>query len=589
LQFIASKVATRGPTNAIPLLVFNPGPGPRTDVVEVEALAPFHRLRVTDEAGAAIPFEARLAEAEEIFRADLDREAMRDMMAQAGDGHIAGYTISELVVAYEEGGALASVQVTLLESGEPDMEKMAADSARLTDLTQRDDITTYRVVAHMAPLAAIRLLAREIPAYGWRVFHVGPADGEPSSEPFSGAVVATNDALENDLLRVAVDHEDGSLRVHDKRTGQTYSSLNGIEDGGDIGDLYTYCPPATDTLISRPATPPIVELVDSSLLRATLRITRRYDLPLSADITRAKRAAVTVACEIVSDVTLAAFSPRVDIQTTIHNAAKDHRLRALFPTPFPITSASAENTYTVIQRPARFEAASTKGWVEQPVNAHPQERFVDVDDGAQGLAVLNHGLAEYEIVSREGGDAVAVTLLRSVGWLSRGDLTTRDGHAGPMLATPGGQGLGEHTVRYTLLPHAGDWQTEGVVLREAQAFEAPLCALPTEQHDGELPASWSFVHVAPDAVAISAIKRAESGEGLIVRLYNPGDQAQDTMLACGAPLMSVSEVRLDEEPLGDDALDDALDDGHGEVTLSGNEARLTVEGGQIRTLRCSFR
>jgi alpha-mannosidase len=271
----------------------------------------------------------------------------------------------------------------------------------------------------------------------------------------------------------------------------------------------------------------------------------------------------------------------VDIQTTISNAAKDHRLRAFFPAPFPITSASAEDTYTVIQRPARFESVSTKNWVEQPVNAHPQKRFVDVSDGAHGLAVFNHGLAEYEIVSREGSDAVAVTLLRSVGWLSRGDLTTRDGHAGPMLATPGGQGLGEQTARYAILPHAGDWQAEGAVLREAQAFEAPLRALPAEQHDGELPPSWSFVHVAPDAVVISAIKRAESGEGLIVRLYNPGDQPQETALTLGAPLVGVSEVRLDEEPLDDEA--------HGEVTVSENVARLTVKGGQVRTLRCTFR
>ncbi|HEY7022134.1 MAG TPA: glycoside hydrolase family 38 C-terminal domain-containing protein, partial [Ktedonobacterales bacterium] len=456
LQFIAGKIKTRGPANAIPVMVFNPGPGPRTEVVEVETLAPFQRLRVTDDAGAAVPSEARLAEAEEIYRADLDRQGMREMMAQAGDGHIAGYTISELAVAHDEGSAMVTVLTTLLETGEPDMEKLSADSARLTELTQRDDITTYRVVARMAPLAVIRLLARDVPAYGWRVFHIGPPDMGLSSKVFAGAVVASDGTLENDLVRISVDRADGSLTLHDKRTGQTYSGLNGIEDGGDIGDLYTYCPPATDTLISRPATPPVVELVDSSPLRATLRVTRRYDLPVSADVTRAKRTDETATCEIVSDVTLAALSPRVDIQTTTHNVAEDHRLRALFPAPFPITSASAEDTYTVVKRPPRFESVSTKGWVEQPVNAHPQKRFVDVSDGAHGLAILNHGLAEYEIVSREGSDMVAVTLLRSVGWLSRGDLTTRNGHAGPMLATPGGQGLGVQTSRFAILPHAGD-------------------------------------------------------------------------------------------------------------------------------------
>jgi mannosylglycerate hydrolase len=204
-----------------------------------------------------------------------------------------------------------------------------------------------------------------------------------------------------------------------------------------------------------------------------------------------------------------------------------------------------------------------------------------VSDGAQGLAILNRGLAEYEIVSREEGDAVAVTLLRAVGWLSRGDLTTRNGHAGPMLATPGGQGLGEQTARYALLPHAGDWQTDAIVLREAQAVEAPLRALATEQRAGAHPASWSFVRVTPDAVAISALKRAESGEGLIVRLYNPAGAAQETTLTFGLPLTDLRAVRLDEEPLDGEARDG--------IELGGHEVRLTMDGGQIRTLRCSFR
>ena len=104
-------------------------------------------------------------------------------------------------------------------------------------------------------------------------------------------------------------------------------------------------------------------------------------------------------------------------------------------------------------------------------------------------------------------------------------------------------------------------------------------ALPMEQHEGDLPALWSFVHATPDAVAISAVKRAESGEGLIVRLYNPGDQPHETALTFGAPLADVREVRLDEEPLDDD--------GRGEIESSGNAARLIVGAGQIRTLRCN--
>src|SRR5262249_39281418 len=111
--------------------------------------------------------------------------------------------------------------------------------------------------------------------------------------------------------------------------------------------------------------------------RARWRVPRRSDLPAAADVPRARRADDTVSCAIVSEVTLFAFSPRVDIETTIANAAQDHRLRALFPTPFPITSANAEDTFTVVNRPARFAIGSTKGWVEQPLNTHPHNPFAD--------------------------------------------------------------------------------------------------------------------------------------------------------------------------------------------------------------------
>jgi hypothetical protein len=66
-----------------------------------------------------------------------------------------------------------------------------------------------------------------------------------------------------------------------------------------------------------------------------------------------------------------------------------------------------------------------------------------------------------------------------------------------------------------------------------------------------------------------------------VRLYNPGDQSQATTLSFGAPLVDAREVRLDEEPLGDVAQSD--------IAITGNEARLTVGAGQIRTLQCALR
>jgi len=133
--------------------------------------------------------------------------------------------------------------------------------------------------------------------------------------------------------------------------------------------------------------------------------------------------------------------------------------------------------------------------------------------------VINRGLPEYEVLRGETGVTVALTLLRCVGWLSRDDLVTRPGHAGPGLPTPGAQCPGHHVFEYAVVPHAGDWSA---CFREAHAFNAPLRAALTGIHQGSLPSAGSFVTVEPDTVVVSAVKAAEMGDGLIVRVYAGG-------------------------------------------------------------------
>ncbi len=259
-------------------------------------------------------------------------------------------------------------------------------------------------------------------------------------------------------------------------------------------------------------------------------------------------------------MTLAAAARRVEIRATVENAARDHRLRVVFPLPFSADAADAEGAFEVARRPARpahLETAAREQWVELPAATQPQKRFVDVSDGARGLALLNRGLPEYELLSEldgKPGSAIALTLLRCVEWLSRPDLTTRRGHAGPMLQTPEAQGIGRHVFEYALVPHTGAWHAEdALVMREAQAFEAPPQALATVQHPGQLPSEWSFVRVEPATVALSAVKRAAREDGVVVRIYNPGDAAQSATLTFAPPFAEkfteVVAANLDEEPL----------------------------------------
>jgi alpha-mannosidase len=209
--------------------------------------------------------------------------------------------------------------------------------------------------------------------------------------------------------------------------------------------------------------------------------------------------------------------------------------------------------------------------------------FVDVNDGEMGLMVINKGLPEYEALEGAPGEGVtvALTLLRCVGWLSRDDMHSRRGHAGPAVETPGAQCLGKHTFEYAIVPHTGGWED---CFEQAHAFNAPLRAVPakplsapsTSVHSDQLPPQLSFVEIGPASLVISAIKQAEIGEGLIVRFYNIVTEEVKGRLKVYKPFAKATLVNLSEQEVEE---------------LKGNdqgEVELSVRGKQIVTVRFEF-
>jgi alpha-mannosidase len=77
--------------------------------------------------------------------------------------------------------------------------------------------------------------------------------------------------------------------------------------------------------------------------------------------------------------------------------------------------------------------------------------------------------------------------------------------------------IGRWTFDYAIIPHKGDWRE---ACQHAYAFEAPLRAIPTAIHPGELTAEGAFITHTPAEFVISAVKEAENGKGWLVRGYN---------------------------------------------------------------------
>lgn len=142
-----------------------------------------------------------------------------------------------------------------------------------------------------------------------------------------------------------------------------------------------------------------------------------------------------------------------------------------------------------------------------------------------------------------------MTLIRSVGWLSRDDLLTRKGAAGPITPTPRAQCLGVHTFKYSIFPHAGNWE-KARVWRQAYQHNIPLKAVQTGRHEGYLPRRMSFLEVSPENLMISAIKKDEENEAIIVRLFNITDSNVTGRIRSWQDIAKATLVNLDEKPIG---------------------------------------
>ncbi|MCM0677827.1 hypothetical protein NCC78_24575, partial [Micromonospora phytophila] len=111
---------------------------------------------------------------------------------------------------------------------------------------------------------------------------------------------------------------------------------------------------------------------------------------------------------------------------------------------------------------------------------------------------------EYELT--DSGRGLAVTVLRSIGMLSRNRHALRDEPAGPQLPTPQAQCRGERTVELAVLPFRGEWHAAGVA-EAAEAYRHELLAFSgTGQPSVALPGPATGLTVAGAGVALTSVR-----------------------------------------------------------------------------------
>lgn len=446
---------------------------------------------------------------------------------------------------------------------------------RLRPMGDRWKFAEIRFAADVPALgyAAYRLTHREQPLNSKQLFLTAV---QPAAR-LKGSAAATDlragdGVLENRWLRVEASRADGTLRVTDKVTGEVYGGLNAFEDGGDAGDTYNFAAPLNDMVLrSDRAAHAHVSIAEAGYASATLRIDLDWPLPAALAADRLSRKADYVEQRVTTFVTLAAGSRRIEVATEWESLAKDHRLRALFPLGAPIAVSHAEGHFDVVERPVE-PADDGRGWAETPAATLPQQGWASVSSGARGLTIANRGLPEFEALP---DGTLAITLLRAVGWLSREDLLTRVGGAGPEIPTPDAQCLGRRRAEYAIIPHGGDWLAAKSYL-EAHAYLAPLYGSASGRHAGELPPRGGPLEIDGDhTLLLSACKRAERADALILRFWNVARQPTEATIRLNERPASARLVDLKEEPIDGSELPIAED---GSFALRADAAKIvTVE------------
>ncbi len=246
---------------------------------------------------------------------------------------------------------------------------------------------------------------------------------------------------------------------------------------------------------------PKIELVDCGPVKATLKISRKYNKTT-----------------IDQFITVYNGFDRIDFAIDIDWHEKGYYKESIPFLRVGFTTALDSPEYT-------YE--TPMGWIDRKLQGVelPSIRFVNLYENGKGVSLYNDCKFGYQV---EGG-SVYMTIVRG----SYSPDAVPD--EGPISA------------KYALRPYSGEKDMPGVV-RGAAAFNQPLLAVWGKLDAISSGKSCGLVHVSEPNVVVSAVKPSADNEGIIVRLVEYAGIDTDVTVTLDGEYSTVMEVDLREEP-----------------------------------------
>ena len=382
------------------------------------------------------------------------------------------------------------------------------------------------------------LVDASVPSTGFSVYSV-KAGGKASAPVSKSANV-----IENSVYKITLDKIGNISSLIDKRNGKEL-----VAAGKSIGlvifdDCRSEAWPAWEILKHTVDKAPVdirenvsVTMVENGPLRKSLRVTKSYgDTKINQYIRLYE----------------GSQADRIDF----YNEVDWRSLNALLKVQFPLTVSNEKATYDI-----------GLGSVER------------VNNRENSYEVYSHEWTD--LTDRSGDYGVTVLNDSKYGWDKPDDNTIRlsllfSPKPGGGYAYQDRQDLGYHEFTYSIVGHEGQLdKTETVQM--ATAYNSPIRAFKSPKHKGDLGREFSFVSSDNDNVVVRALKKAETGDEYVVRVYETaGKEAQSANLTFAADIVKAVEA-------------DGTEKETGAASFSGNKLSVSIKPFSVKTYRLKLK
>ncbi|MHB1627423.1 MAG: alpha-mannosidase [Bacilli bacterium] len=222
---------------------------------------------------------------------------------------------------------------------------------------------------------------------------------------------------------------------------------------------------------------------------------------------------------ITQDLMVYAHSPRLDFVTQVDWRERQQLLKVAFPVAVRSTEATYDIQFGNTRRPTHWNTSWDQARFETV--AH---QWADLSETGYGAALANDCKYGYDIKN----NTLRLSLIKSA---------VHPDHSADQ---------GQHEFTYALIPHTGDWLTAGVA-REAWDLNSPLCGVEGQPVCGNV----SLFAPSSDHVMIDAVKWAEGGDRVVLRLHDFAGGRGVVRVASDLRVASWQECDLLERPVGE--------------------------------------